>query len=186
MAESLALFGLALAVLAIYLSSLKRPDVRIVVPDATFFPLGIIEKKNGEWAAVRVVVPIYITNSGAKAGVFLELEPHPQARVRGRSLFKYSCAVRGEDDKEYELPAVVPAAGIILRTLNFYGHLDQSLNKHQKLEKAPAETDDFDMSVTFRYKTTGGMRLVPWRQGQPVIRHRSLEVTVELHSFDVE
>lgn len=186
MTEAVALVGLALALSAIYLSSLKRPNVRIVVPEGTFFPLATLERKDGRWTAVRLVVPVCITNSGAKAGALLELEPHPESTVRGQSVVRYSCAVRGEDDKEYALPAIVPAAGVILRTLNFYGHLGHPSPPEEASDERSPEPDALDLTVTFRYTATGGMRLLPWKRGQPIIRRRSLRVTRDLLPLDVE
>lgn len=171
------MIGLGLALVALYMSSLKRPDVRVAVQQPGFSPLGILQTSDGEITEARVVAQVFITNSGAKAGVLFDMEPYPEHTIGGRHPVKYSCAVMDDDDREYALPFVVPAAGIVLRRLNFHAYLSAG-----DPDRAGRTLDEDQLRTELRiwYFSTGGFSFKPRRRGQPIIKRRYIGVSTDL------
>lgn len=180
MTEFVSFVGLGLALIALYLSNLKRPNIRVAVQEPGFSPLGVLQTSDGDFTEARVVAQVFITNSGAKAGVLFDMEPYPEHTIGGRRPVKYSCAVMDDEDREYALPFVVPAAGTVLRRLNFHAYLSAG----DPGQAPPLDEDQLRTELRIWYFSTGGFSFKPRRRGRPIIKRRHIDITTDLLIFE--
>ena len=191
--DTISLLALVLAAIALYYSSLKRPDVRVIAYRyAGSEAFGMVEDLGDGRAAVRLIVSVVLSNVGARGGVLLDVDPHLHpvlgtAVVERRQELKIFDA--DDEGRSFAAPVVVGASAAVLRKFVVDATVAAPEPVEAVLEGGPGD-DPPTTEIRFSYAAMGGVHLRPWRRGQPIVKVRSLDVEVPLlrvvHSHEDE
>lgn len=185
---ALAAVALIVALLAVHVGNLKRPEIRLIQMPRTGFPVIIFPRDKGSPPRTgEFLTFVYAFNSGARAGLLLDMDPYPPETPSGAALLPTSLNVSDIGDERFALPATLNQGdirGLYLR-VQLEVNYPPNLTKEDRWIWLLKEFENArEVEMRFWYSSTAGHSLGFRRRGGPIVKNRKLDIQVTLPDLE--